>query len=248
MKHAIIGGYIASKMQNFGYEGEGKANQLIGFWVSFFADQVSFLTGNKHHIPIHSSSDEMGLIDIANFMKVLIHAEKGDIYGTEIKDLFTKGIDLTAAIDDYKGVSEGKWWAFKGLSFSSNYSDYLGIENMFNNIGIGVGALFTKIHDALPSSKGFVGKLTLYDWLVAGRAFNGDTSQPGSYTYNHCVKLDVYFRKLYGTNISQWMVDDLVNFIDKINILAAKRKPFIDAGLSDDEVRKKVPANSVFYP
>jgi RHS repeat-associated protein len=233
MRHAVIGGYIATKMKNYGYKDESTANIYIGLWVSYWTERYFYSSGGKHQIPLFSQNGEMGLIDIANFVKVLAHAEHGDVDGNRSPGIF--------GYDDYLNIKTDI------DATGRNFDDYKGKENLFKNIGYGIGVLFNKVQVSTP---GFSKPLNLFDWLVAARAYNGDGSVPGEETYNHCQRLMIYFRILYGIKIkdsSPWN-EYLNKFGLKLEELYIKRKPYIDAGLTDKEIQKKVPSSSVFYP
>ncbi|MCE5224225.1 hypothetical protein LLG10_08650, partial [bacterium] len=226
MKHAIIGGYIATKMQNFGVENEDNINNMIGFWVSFFAERARIYYKNVHgyarNIPFQSSSDELGLIDIANFCKILAVAENGD--GSVEDNVFTthnnNQMNVTYA------PNKNNYWLFDGSNglteIDFTKASYIGYDNSakFVNIGAGIGILFSFVKDSTPDGIGFHTKLRLYDWLCAGRSYNGDLKDrtgKKNITYNHAKKLMILINTLYKGKFGQ---DDMNAFNKQLEELA----------------------------
>lgn len=100
--------------------------------------------------------------------------------------------------------------------------NYEGFDNSakFVNIGAGIGILFNKIQTATPEGIGFHTKLRLYDWLCAGRLYNGDqTVKIGekAETYNHSKKLMTLINTLYKGKFGQ---DDMNAFNKQLEELA----------------------------
>jgi len=223
MKHAIIGGYIASKMQNFGVENENNINNMIGFWVSFFAERARIYYKNEHgyarNIPFQSSSDELGLIDIANFCKILAIAENGD--GSVEDNVFTTHNDNQMNVT--YAPNKDNYWLFDGRNglteIDFTKANYIGFDNSakFVNIGAGIGILFNKMQTSTPDGIGFHTKLRLYDWLCAGRSYNKDQKIKDSETYNHSKKLMILINTLYKGQFGQ---DDMNAFNKQLEELA----------------------------
>jgi hypothetical protein len=240
MKHAIIGGYIASKMRNFSdatgtpYADEGRMNFEIGFWVSFYAERATTWYNTKFNtnytIPLFSTADEMGLIAIAELVKILSVAEHSHLkrvneekqMGNPLAFLQENAMNVTSL----PHKSEDGWWLFNGyvdksgktlipaISFSG--LEHIGVMNRFTNVGLGVRILFNKLQE--PKATGedptFSHAQSLLAWLKAARLYNGDTTTPGSETYNHSLKLIELYEILYGDSITSWNRKYLDDFED----------------------------------
>ncbi|MCK5848676.1 MAG: hypothetical protein KAH01_05715, partial [Caldisericia bacterium] len=241
MKHAVIGGYVASKMKNFSdatgttYADEGMVNFEIGFWVSFYAERATNWYNTKFNtnyiIPLFSTDDEVGLITISNLVKVLCNAEHGGNNGNPTSFLADDTMNVKYSGGFVTGAP-GSWiaqgaYGNKKLNYSGLYTTYkewnskkecwetlISPNNRFINISIGVGVLFNKLQDkkATGARPAFSGKSSLLEWLKATRLYNGRLTEKHSETYNHCLHISNLFRILYGSSLSDAWRKDLDEF------------------------------------
>jgi RHS repeat-associated protein len=227
MKHCILGGYIASKMNSFSeatvteYDDEERTNFEIGFWVSFYADRATQLYDSVYTIPLFSKDGEMGLIDIANVVKILAvaeHSETNEERGF-VNNEQNPGCSSAFRFYDVMNVSTAPgartagsgWWLFKGddkqvKKLRFDLVEVFGVNNRFNNIGLGVGILFNKLNLSIVTGPDptYAKAQNLLGWLRAARIYNGNTKPKNSITYNHSVKLFELFETLYGDEITPW--------------------------------------------
>jgi RHS repeat-associated protein len=229
MKHAIIGGYIASKMRNFSdatgteYADEGRMNFEIGFWVSFYAERASlkYADGNKEKaylIPLFTKGIIPGLIEIANLVKILAVAEQGDSSGDPDAFLVANVMNVERTTKDGmiaagKTPGNGQWLVDSSRNMHSLTFDGLDdIQNgyepdkRFVNIALGVGYLFKimQLADCTDDKLAFGEPISLENWLRGLRRYNGNTKEKGSQTYKHSVKIMNLFRLLYGEDAARW--------------------------------------------
>jgi hypothetical protein len=241
MNHAIIGGYIASKMKNFSdatgteYADEGRMNFEIGFWVSFYAERATTWYNTKKNtnytIPLFSTADEMGLIAIANLVKVICNAEHGGNNGNPNAFLSDDVMNVKYSAG-FVTSSSGNWitheaYGNKKLNYDGLYTTYkewnpkkecmetlIRPNSRFINVSIGVGVLFNKLQDkeATGERPAFLGKSSLFEWLKAARLYNGRLTAEESETYNHSLHVSNLFRILYGSNLSDAWSKQLDDF------------------------------------
>jgi RHS repeat-associated protein len=234
MFHATIGCFIASKMYNF-YPGdpeEQKVNREIGFWVSYYAEKAKKYFKSVD-IPlkttIFTSSGQIGLIEIANLVKCLAHAEHG--YG-EVKD--SRGIYGTGNGPDFDFLNvETAWGYLQNDSFGSDFfagmdfhgAAFRGYANRFTNISIAVGDLFASMI-LTHGTKAYEKPLNMYDWLRAARRYNGNTKDAGTETYIHSFKFRPLLEALYGKS---WF-----NFLHGSEI--DKFEQYVKDGAKDEKI------------
>jgi hypothetical protein len=103
------------------------------------------------------------------------------------------------------------WWLFKGddkqvKKLRFDLVEVFGVNNRFNNIGLGVGILFNKLNLSIVTGPDptYAKAQNLLGWLRAARIYNGNTKPKNSITYNHSVKLFELFETLYGDEITPW--------------------------------------------
>ncbi|MCE5223017.1 hypothetical protein LLG10_02350, partial [bacterium] len=198
MKHAIIGGYIATKMQKYDDNAYNQYDTIIGFWVSFWMEQsgiqMKIMPG---YSGVPKETESSCLIDLANIVKAMILQESH--FGKGKDDINKPDNDgMIGLMQVYKNRSG---WDFitsdyakygKELNFNE-YTDEKGHEtknkkalNPFNNIGIGVGHLYAKLTGSEKTYKystGERGAPTLKQWLDAAGHYNG-SGPSGSYRQN----------------------------------------------------------------
>lgn len=203
MYHATIGCYIAINMHNFypGDREEEKVNREIGFWVSCYAEKAK-VYNPKLNIPLKTTFGflgyQLGLVDIANLVKCLAHAEHGDGIKVESNVIYGYGgggeFDFLNVKTAWSYLQAGTFGSkiFNDMNFKD--SQYKGYSNRFINIAIGIGVLFTAMTWTYNEDV-YNRPLSLYDWLRAARRFNGNTKEKGSETYIHSLKIP----KLLGT-------------------------------------------------
>ncbi|MCE5223891.1 hypothetical protein LLG10_06895, partial [bacterium] len=229
MKHAIIGGYIASKMQKYneankrndsaeGYRDFDRFDVIIGFWVSFWAERTGMKNPiyiDRKSIPLsdfNTKSSEVdqatiaSLVDIANIVKAIAYTESGINDKNDSVNQYNIGGMMQVNISGWE-FSNTSWGS--GLNFISTKkkSDGKGgyiVENKdflnaFNQIGIGVGILYTKLisHSDYLYSDGYRTP-SIHDWLDAASYYYGnDPEDPAdpSTPYRDYIKNILFYDK-----------------------------------------------------
>ena len=232
MKHAVIGGYIATKMQKYsaangrkdsaeGYRDFDRFDTIIGFWVSFWAERTKMENpiGNGLTKISDSTNSLASLVDIANIVKAIAYTESGIKETSTSVNKYGIGGMMQVGISGWE--FEGQSWA-EGLKFTSSGKKSNGkggfevtnpaFLNPFNQIGIGVGLLFAKIimHTDYKYSKG-LRMPSIHNWLDAASYYYGnDPENPADpdTPYRDYIKSII----LTGTSISKKWGDSGVLF------------------------------------
>jgi hypothetical protein len=164
----------------------------------------------------------MGLIAIAELVKILAVAEQGGSSGDPLAFLATDVMNVSTAPGARSG--DTSWWMFSGectddgetylipISFAG--LDYM--NNRFINVGLGVGILFNKLADKYRCTglkPAFGEPCNLLDWLRAARHYNGeDNTIPNGITYKHAKKLISLYKILHRQNVSSVNLEYLNKF------------------------------------
>jgi RHS repeat-associated protein len=172
MKHAVIGGYIATKMKKDNktvfYVGDldtGKYDTIIGFWVSYWVEKYKWNIGLET-TGIGDGSDILGLVDIALFMKSLMYKENGKMNPNATNTNKDGSVDYGLTMINKNGVDYFHTTSmFEGMNFKT---DDLWKTNPFYNIGFGMGILFYKSVEGKRS--GHVQSLA--DWIENANDYN----------------------------------------------------------------------------
>lgn len=170
MKHAIIGGFIASKLNYSLHSGE-KENRMIGFAVSYMYEQYYIKTGNK--IKIYggvNSSDTIDLVGIANLVKAIISVEVTFKSGSDKKNI------MNVHEKSFKRGNTGDYLK----DFKLTFGDIA--NNTFYSVIAGVAVLFESTNKAramLNANNRSDRHDSVFFWLEAARAYNGGCPECG---------------------------------------------------------------------
>ena len=198
MKHAIIGGYIASKMQKYSDDKYNQYDNIIGFWTSFWMERSGI---QMDIMPNYSGkpeeSEESCLVDLANIVKAMILQEchfgygEGDINKPDkdgmigLMQVYMDSSGWDFVTSDYAKYGRGLNF-YEYINQKGHESENKKALNPFNNIGIGVGHLYAKLTGSEKTynySTGERGAPTLKQWLDAAGHYNG-SGVSGSYRQN----------------------------------------------------------------
>jgi len=177
MKHAVIGGYIATKMQKYNDNDYNRYDTIFGFWASFWTERSGLqISIERNYSGIPKDDNALSLVDLANLLKAMAFQETHVGKGRNSTDDWVKEGPNGQGYGGIMQVPynrEPEFLIRNGSTYAKGLNFYISGEkfyNIFNNIGLGAGELFCKLtaYPGYPyNSKGERKAPTLAEWLVA---------------------------------------------------------------------------------